>query len=204
MSIEAMKQALEGLENVAITGPDDDNLVWLSLLANSATVKAFFRVGDAGTLEAQCAQLFEEQRAKAITALRSAIEQAEKQEPVAYVSGYYAGRCVIEPLNRAMVMPDGMALYTAPPAAPVNRDAQKALFEGWWEREGQFGRSGGGQYEKTFAWNAWCAAPAAQRQPLTVEEIEQVTGCDRTKPLWIAIEGVVRAVERKHEIGGGE
>ena len=36
-------------------------------------------------------------------------------EPVARVAGYYAGRCVIEPLNRAMLMPDGMALYTTPP-----------------------------------------------------------------------------------------
>jgi len=43
------------------------------------------------------------------------IEQALGQgEPVARVSGYYAGRCVIEPLNRAMVMPEGMSLYAAP------------------------------------------------------------------------------------------
>jgi len=53
----------------------------------------------------------------AITALRTAIEAAEKQEPVAYVSGYYDGRCVIEPLNRAMVLPVNIALYTTPPAA---------------------------------------------------------------------------------------
>jgi len=61
-----------------------------------------------------------------------------------------------------------------PPAAqpaPVNRDAQEAPFEEWWEQEGQFGRAGGGQYEKTFAWNAWCAAlatpPAQPAVPLT-------------------------------------
>ncbi len=41
-----------------------------------------------------------------------------------------------------------------------------------------------------------------QRQPLTVEEIEQATGCDRNKPLWIAIENAARAVERAHAIGG--
>ena len=40
----------------------------------------------------------------------------------------------------------------------VDRDSQEAPFEEWWEREGQFSRAGGGQYEKTFAWNAWCAA----------------------------------------------
>lgn len=55
--------------------------------------------------------------AQAITALHNSITEAEKQEPVAYVSGYYNGRCVIKPLNRAMVLPVNMALYTAPPAA---------------------------------------------------------------------------------------
>lgn len=28
-------------------------------------------------------------------------------------------------------------------------------FESWWEKHGQYGRAGGGQYEKTFAYNAW-------------------------------------------------
>lgn len=63
----------------------------------------------------------------AITALRQAIaleKMAENErelgiqmgadEPVARVVGYYAGRCVIEPLDRAMVMPDNMALYAHP------------------------------------------------------------------------------------------
>jgi hypothetical protein len=35
-------------------------------------------------------------------------------EPVAEVKGYYGGRCVVEPLNSAMVLPSGMALYTHP------------------------------------------------------------------------------------------
>ncbi len=42
-------------------------------------------------------------------------EEQPQQEPVARVTGYYGGRCVIEPLNPALVMPDGMALYTSPP-----------------------------------------------------------------------------------------
>lgn len=28
-------------------------------------------------------------------------------------------------------------------------------FESWWEEHGQYGRAGGGEYEKTFAYNAW-------------------------------------------------
>jgi hypothetical protein len=36
------------------------------------------------------------------------------QEPVAYVTGVYAGRFVVAPLNPAMVLPTGMALYAGP------------------------------------------------------------------------------------------
>ena len=38
------------------------------------------------------------------------------------------------------------------------RDAQESPFEAWWDSMGQYGRAGGSGYEKTFAWNAWCAA----------------------------------------------
>jgi len=38
------------------------------------------------------------------------------QEPVARVTGVYGGRFTYEPINRAMVLPIGMALYAAPPA----------------------------------------------------------------------------------------
>ena len=40
--------------------------------------------------------------------------QPQSAEAVAYVTGYYGGRCVIEPLNRAAVLPTGMALYATP------------------------------------------------------------------------------------------
>ena len=36
------------------------------------------------------------------------------QEPVAYVTGVYGGRFTYEPLNRAIVLPTGMALYSTP------------------------------------------------------------------------------------------
>jgi hypothetical protein len=50
---------------------------------------------------------------------------------VAYVSGYYDGRCVIEPLNRAMVLPVNMALYTTPPAAQgyIKGDTRSGLVD---------------------------------------------------------------------------
>lgn len=38
-------------------------------------------------------------------------------------------------------------------------------FEAWWEREGQFCRAGGGNYEKTFAFQAWKASRAQASAP---------------------------------------
>lgn len=41
-------------------------------------------------------------------------------------------------------------------------------FEQWWKKHGQFCRSGGGEYEKTFAFRAWEAATnraATKRAP---------------------------------------
>lgn len=49
------------------------------------------------------------------------------------------------------------------PAAPVNVAASKE-FDEWWDQSGQFIRAGGGDYEKTFAFNAWNAALAATQQ----------------------------------------
>jgi len=40
--------------------------------------------------------------------------QEPAQEPVAYVTGMSFGRFIVEPLNPAMVLPIGMALYSSP------------------------------------------------------------------------------------------
>lgn len=40
-----------------------------------------------------------------------------QSQPVARVTGYYGGRCVIEPLDGKSVFPAGMAVYSAPVAA---------------------------------------------------------------------------------------
>ena len=46
--------------------------------------------------------------------LRQAIAEAEKDEPVAYVTGVYGGRFIVEPLSTTMALPVYMALYTRP------------------------------------------------------------------------------------------
>jgi len=42
------------------------------------------------------------------------IDAQPAQEPVAYVTGMSFGRFIVEPLNPAMVLPVGMALYSLP------------------------------------------------------------------------------------------
>lgn len=37
-------------------------------------------------------------------------------------------------------------------------------FDEWWSRNGQFCRSGGGDYEKTFAYHAWQEASKVMRE----------------------------------------
>ena len=41
------------------------------------------------------------------------IDAQPAQEPVAYVTGMSFGRFIVEPLNPAMVLPVGMALYSS-------------------------------------------------------------------------------------------
>lgn len=48
-------------------------------------------------------------------------EQPAQQEPVAVVSGYYGGQCVILPIDPARIFNSNTALYTTPqpPAQPL-------------------------------------------------------------------------------------
>jgi hypothetical protein len=48
-----------------------------------------------------------------------ALQALQSGEPIAAVRGYYNGRCIIKPLDPALVLPVGMALYAAPqPVVP--------------------------------------------------------------------------------------
>lgn len=49
-----------------------------------------------------------------ITALRERLAQPG-QEPVAWVTGWHDGRCVIRAANPSAILPIGIALYTTPP-----------------------------------------------------------------------------------------
>jgi len=45
--------------------------------------------------------------------LHQAQDHTPEQKPVAYVTGYYRGHCVIQPIDPAVVLPVGTALYRA-------------------------------------------------------------------------------------------
>lgn len=53
-----------------------------------------------------------------------------QSEPVARVAGYYAGRCVIAPLDPACAFPDGMAA-DKDAERPTNTEVLKAIGRGW-------------------------------------------------------------------------
>jgi len=62
-----------------------------------------------------------------IKRMEAAIEA--KAAPVAYITGQFAGRCVIEAINRAAVLPTGMALYATPPAPATVPSVNQQLLE---------------------------------------------------------------------------
>ena len=57
----------------------------------------------------------------------------EEQKPVAYITGFHNGHCVIEPFDRATVLPVGMALYRRPLVEAEDREkvAQWMMKEGY-------------------------------------------------------------------------
>jgi hypothetical protein len=56
--------------------------------------------------------------------------EGEAAAPIASVTGYYSGHCVIEPIDRASLLPVGMALYSAAQVA-APEDLKALLFSGW-------------------------------------------------------------------------
>lgn len=50
---------------------------------------------------------------------RLELSRGTKAAPVAYITGQFAGRCIIEAINRAAVLPTGMALYATPQPSAV-------------------------------------------------------------------------------------
>ena len=152
MSLDAMKQALEALEEI-----HPGNMTPMA----------------------------EEAWNKAIATLRHAIEQAERQEPVAWM--WKDGTLTIDP-DRA----DGTwtPLYTDPP----QREPHELLCVC------------GASWSIDSEGNEELLSTPPQRQPLTDGELRRCfLATNTTEPLaegWPGLERFARAIERKHGIGG--
>jgi hypothetical protein len=48
--------------------------------------------------------------------------EGEAARPIASITGYHSGHCVIEPIDRAQLLPVGMALYLGAQAAQIRRE----------------------------------------------------------------------------------
>lgn len=91
MEREALKLATDGLERILGSFEKEGKFVRSSMIRN---------------------ELFNEIHLLLVQAKKALAQPA--QEPVAYVTGMSFGRFIVEPLNPAMVLPVGMALYSSP------------------------------------------------------------------------------------------
>lgn len=135
-------------------------------------------------------------------------------EPVAYITGYFDGKCVIKPVEH-VVFPAGMALYRSPPTCQESRQVEPVAYMSMCFSNGQTK-----PHSKTLFWpeqytgrtepvdaGAWgeervvplyTATP--KRKPLTDEQIEFRFGRKPTKYMMF----LIRSTERAHGIGGEE
>jgi len=75
-------------------------------------------------------------------------------DPVARVTGYYNGYCVIRPLIPGVILPIGTVFYTNPPAAVTDADKRDAVRIDWLENEYAFTCDSYIRLEG----NIWCAS----------------------------------------------
>ena len=90
MEREALSLAMDGLERILGSFEKEGKFVRSSMIRN---------------------ELFNEIHLLLVQAKKALAQPA--QEPVAYVTGMSFGRFIVEPLNPAMVLPVGMALYSS-------------------------------------------------------------------------------------------
>ena len=94
--------------------------------------------------------------------LREFVHAADIQDPLFDAQGW------IERARAALAAP------AHPQGAGEAVDCTEIAFEAWWKREGQFLRSGGGDYEKTFAYHAWLASLSATTPPASQQAAQAV------------------------------
>ena len=137
---------------------------------------------------------------KAITALRTAIEQAETQEPNYYgLTNDHLWMSVSKEQYGKLKPAFRMACYTTPPAQPAQEPSS------WVETVAvNLVREGINKHkarELAAHFHGLAQQPAAQRQPLTDEEIMQTwEGVIKYAPGEVRLKDFARAIEAAHGI----
>lgn len=121
-------------------------------------------------------------------------------EPVAYVTGYSKGRCIIEAVDPDWLLPVGMALYRSPPTINEMETVEPVAYMMVNHANSLVPSL---HFKAPTDWHiTWEAIPLyttpPKRKPLTDEEIDYWIGSNSTK------KALCRAIERAHDIGGGE
>jgi hypothetical protein len=123
--------------------------------------------------------------------------QPAPEEPVAVVSGYYGGQCVITPTDPARVFNTGTSFYTTAPTAQ-----QEPKF--WYDQEegllhDHFDDAPLGCIPLYTAPLNVATPPAAQRQwvGLTDEEIRHINRITMSLPIEEVLNSFARAIEAK-------
>lgn len=131
-------------------------------------------------------------------------QESRQVEPVAYVTGYSKGRCIIEAIDPDWLMPVGMALYHSPPTISKTETVEPVAwliesYDIYAKRTLQRLVFDNPKNMQSVKITAYYAAPP-KRKPLTEEEITQCWqrmggGFDKYTTF-------ARAIERAHGIGG--
>jgi len=177
MSIEAMKQALEAMELHATQYPH---------MQKGYTVDAItaLRTAIGAAEQAEPTQWVPMKAAspenQAVYASMAANynKKAERAEPIARVTGYFNGQCVIEPLDPALVLTTGLALYghapaPQPPATIPDNSQEWSKLDGaqaWHLIE----RHADSWADVGKMMGEWLAAHQQRQQPLTDEWIKSM------------------------------
>lgn len=210
-------------ENIEITGPDDDGLVWLVLHGRGTTGKAMFNLGGNQRVAAQAARLFEQDRRAALSA--SPFTQPRLVAPNRIVEVVQVAQRMLSDWNRwygehgqqMPVPPAGIVraqellselmseLHEAPVSIPAPEGGSTLtpvevdkLVAGWAEAAGM-------ELDYDLARDAGQLVRAALavevRAPLTDEQIAAIIGFSNQAPAAVVYYSIVRAVERAHGIG---
>jgi hypothetical protein len=175
----------------------------MSIDAMQAALEALYNMVEDGD------ETDKQQAIAAIAALRLAIEQAERQEPVGVVATdtsqvhvYYGAQYVGQKSDAKIVMlfkdlPLGTPVYTAPPQRREQAEKQEPVAWANINKHGDITHTS----NKRMPWANTPLYIAPPKRQLTDEEIERA--CLPLGAAMLSFTEVARAIERAHGIGGG-